>query len=127
MSGLMGADEVRRNLERLAKGILPEAGRALATEAKPIEKESRRRTPVDEGELRDSHRISEPKIIGGVVAVVISAGNESTRDKDITVHENMEAAHAGGQAKFMQSSTLDAAPSLPTKLGKQINLRRAMR
>ena len=126
MSGLAGSDEVRRNLERLAKGILAEAGRALAVEAKPIEKESRKRTPVSTGALRDTHRISEPEIRGGVASVAIGVGDAST-PYAVFVHESIEATHASGQSKFLQSATLDAKPSLAAKLGKQINLRRAMR
>ncbi len=126
MSDLKGSDEVRRNLERLMKGILPEAGRALATEAKPIEQESRGRTPVESGAARDSHRISEPEIRGGAVSVAIVAGDAST-PYIVFLHENMEASHVTGQAKFLQSSAFDAKSGLPAKLGKQINLRRAMR
>ena len=126
MSDLTGADEVKRNLERFAKGILPEAAKALALEAKPIEKESRRRTPVETGALRDTHRISEPEIRGGVASVAIGVGDAST-PYAVFVHESMEAAHASGQPKFLQSATLEAKSALAAKLGKQINLRRAMR
>ena len=122
MSGLAGSDEVRRNLERLAKGILAEAGRALAEEAKPIEKESRRRTPVETGRLRDTHRISEPELSGDVVSVAIGVGDAST-PYAIFVHEDPE----GANAKFLQSAAFDAKPTLAARFGKQIKLRRAMR
>lgn len=127
MSGLIGADELKRNLERLARGVLPEGGRALASEAKPIEKVSRSRTPVESGDLRDTHRISEPKISAGVASVAIGVGDASTTPYALVVHENMEATHATGQAKFLQSATFDAKPSLLSKLAKQFSLRKAMR
>jgi len=126
VSGLIGADELRQKLERLAKGALPEAGRALVAEAKPIEQESRRRTPVESGALRDSHRISKPEVRGGVASVAIGVGDAST-PYATAVHESMEATHASGQPKFLQAATFDAKPTLAAKLGKRINLKRAMR
>ena len=126
MSGLIGADELKRKFQRLAKGMPVEAGKALVAEAKRIEKESRERTPVDTGALRDTHRVSDPKIRGGVVSVAIGVGDSST-PYAVAVHERMETTHPSGRSKFLQSAAFDAAPSLAAKLGKQINLRRAMR
>ena len=126
MSGLIGADELKRKLERLARGMLTEAGKALTAEAKTIERKSRERTPVDTGALRDTHRVSEPEIRGGVVSVAIGVGDSST-PYAVAVHERMEATHPSGQPKFLQSAAFDAVPSLSRKLGKQISLKRAMR
>lgn len=121
MSGLQGADEVRRKLEFLAKGILPEAARALAEEAKTIEKESRRRTPVDTGALRDSHKISDPEIRGKNAQVVISVGGPSA-PYAVAVHESMENANR----KFLQSVVFEARVWLPPAYARRINVRRLL-
>lgn len=120
---LKGADEVMRKLEQLAKGILAEGGRAIVPMGKEIMAESKSRTPVLTGALRDSHRLSDPRIERGSVSIVIGVGDSST-PYALAVHEDVEN---NANSKFLQSSALDAVPRAAKNIGKRISLARAMR
>ena len=72
--------------------------------------EMERRTPVKYGPLRDSGEVTvEWK--GRVLTVTWSFGGASA-SYAIYVHEDMEAFHQNGQAKFCESVTNESAPHM---------------
>lgn len=78
-------------------------------EVLPVAKE---RTPVDYGTLRDSGVVSQPKIKGvnqhvDNISVEIGFGGAAAHYA-IYVHEDLDAKHEVGQAKFL-SSAMDEA------------------
>lgn len=89
------------------------------------------RTPVKTGDLQSTVRTEGPIIRGKTIFVGTVAGGlaSSGRDVDyaISVHENTEAYHANGQAKFIESVYRESAPFLPERIAHRIDLSRMMR
>ena len=120
-----GARELQAKLERLASETPNEVLRALFEEASIEMKESMRRTPVDTGALRASHELKKAQS-GRDVAVTITVGGPAA-PYAIPVHENLEAHHEVGQAKFLESTILESAPFMAERIGKRIDLNRMAR
>ena len=118
-----GTDAVRRKLERLARQIPNEGGRALYQEAQIERTESMRRTPVEYGALKGSHELEGPEIKGRDIEVTILVGG-SAAPYCIYVHEDMEAIHEVGQSKFLESVILESKPYMGQRVAKRIHLNR---
>ena len=104
------------------------AGRAVYEfaqgEVLPVAKE---RTPVDYGTLRDSGIVDLPVIKEGLgltlITVAIGFGGGAAHYA-IWVHEDLEAKHEVGQAKFLESAMNDKAQEFIEIVGA--NLARAL-
>lgn len=120
---LTGVDELQKNLTRLAQAMPQEAAAALYAEAQVEKTESMRRTPVLHGALRGSHHVTQPVIAGRDISVTIQVGGVAA-PYAIFVHENLEALHRVGQAKFLESTLLESAPYLAQRVANRINLER---
>lgn len=118
-----GVDTVRAKLERLAKQIPNEVAQALYAEAQIEAAESRRRTPVDTGDLRRSHHVTKPDLGGRRISVSIEVGGPAA-PYAILVHEDLEAFHPVGQAKFLESTLLESAPYMAQRVARRIELTR---
>jgi hypothetical protein len=108
--------KVQANLNSIAKGLPVKMGRALTKEAGILTKESKVRTPVDTGDLRDSHEIHKPEVNGRDVEVKMEAGGGPPKSRPyppseyaIPVHERL-VNHKIGQAKFMESVINEERP-----------------
>ena len=123
---ILGVNELARNLQRIAARVTGEAGSALLAEGAVAMKESQRRTPVEEGDLRDSHELIGPKVSGGVISVIIRAGGPKA-PHGAAVHEDLSARHDDGRAKFMESTVLESRQRLGRDLAGRINLKRLAR
>ena len=121
-----GMPELRRGLERLAREAPHEVGRALFQEAQIEATESRQRTPVKWGNLRASHEVHPPKIQGNDISVRITVGGPAAPYAWL-VHEDLDATHTVGQAKFLESTLLESKPFLAQRLKRRIDLHRLMR
>jgi hypothetical protein len=126
MAEILGEQELMRRLERIERNAPDEFGRALYQEALIEEKESRRRTPVDLGTLRASHETSRPKADSSGISVTISVGGPAALYA-IYVHENLEAYHKVGQAKFLESTLMQSRPHMARRIANRIDLRRMAR
>lgn len=118
----VGLDKVAANLGAIAKRLPQEAGRALYEEAQIESTESQRRTPVDTGALRGSHEVSSPMIERHDISVTISVGGVAA-PYAVIVHENLEAHHDVGQAKFLESVILESKGLLARRIAARIDLR----
>ena len=118
-----GADKLAATLARLAQALPAELGRALYQEALVEQKESMRRTPVDTGALRASHTTTLPKIDGRNVQVSIEVGGPAA-PYALYVHEDLEADHPVGQAKFLESTLNESRPYFAARLARRIELNR---
>ncbi len=124
MSDVKGLDKVMKRLEGLAKRMPNEVARALYEEAQVEKAESMRRTPVRTGALRASHEVSKPNVSGREISVVISVGGVAA-PYAVVVHENLEALHNPGQAKFLESTLMESKPFMAARIAKRISLHRA--
>lgn len=117
------AKDPRRTLDNLARRIPNEVAVALFQEAQIEATESRRRTPVEFGTLRGSHEVKKPDIWGRDISVTIAVGGPAI-DYAIPVHENLEAYHRVGQAKFLESTIMESSKFMAKRIAKRIDLNR---
>lgn len=101
-------------LERFTEAkVAPALGVALYKEGSRILSESQPLVPVDTGTLRASGYVTPPVREGDTVKVTIGYGGpaakinpktgESSESYAIYVHENLEAHHPVGQAKYLET------------------------
>lgn len=121
------------NIERIAAKF-PDRVPALLYQEGQIEMtEAKRRTPVwnparpvppghTPGALRASGQVHEPERKGRQVSVALTFGNEFV-DYAIYVHEDLEAFHATGQAKFLESTLNESAPHMDQRLARRLDLK----
>lgn len=103
-------DGITPNLEALIAAAPDAMARALYEFAQAeVLTESKIRTPVDYGILRDSGLVDQPVKAAGKVTVSIGFGGGAAHYA-IYVHEDLDAHHTVGQAKFLESTLNDKAP-----------------
>lgn len=92
-----------------------EEGNRIMTKAKPL-------TPVDKGPLRASGSVNNPVIEGQTVVVNMGFGGPSA-PYAIIVHEDLNAHHTVGQAKFLEQplneSTIGMADRIAARVKEQ--------
>lgn len=99
--------------------------------------EMKRRTPVWNparpvpanhvpGSLRASGKVVKQEIEGNRVGVTVSFGDE-TVDYAVYVHEDMEAHHAIGQAKFVSSVLNESATHMASRIASRVDLKKAFK
>lgn len=116
-----GALELRAKLLEAARRVPRIVGAALYQEALIETKESARRTPVDTGALRASHETAPPVYAGSNITVTITVGGP-TAPYALIVHEDLNAHHPVGQAKFLESTLNESAPFIAERLGRRIRV-----
>jgi hypothetical protein len=122
-----GYDEVRRNLSNFIANYPRTVARASKAEMRIEMEESKKRTPFEFGDLRDSHVLHEPEIRGGIISVMITVGNDEI-NYAWDQHENLEYHHPrGGQAKFLESTLLESANSMAARVARRIDLNQVIR
>lgn len=120
---LEGTAEMARKLNSIATGLNPVFGAALLPAGKLLEKRSRDNTPVDEGDLRDSHETVGPVIQGNTVSVKVQAGGQQA-PHGIDVHEDVSAGHDDGESKFMEKAAKETKGALLAGLAFRGTVRR---
>lgn len=119
--------ELGKTLERL--GDLPDKqaealGQTMYEEYEVVMTESKEQVPVDTGALRGSGHVQLPKIAGAKVEVEggyggpAGAGNHGGETNDehvgyaVYVHEDLEASHPVGKAKYLEDPFSAAQPQI---------------
>lgn len=117
---LVDTDGIRRKIASLQRELPNEVGRAIRVEAEIEATECKRRTPVDTGALRSTIHVEGPTTeVGGSISCTIVAGGPAA-DYAIHVHENLEAYHPVGQAKFIEEPLRESAPFLLGRIAKRL-------
>lgn len=106
-----GTDEFTRWLNETPGVTVKAVEGALFTEAEVIMGVAKRRTPVDTGRLRSSGHVKPPTTRSGKSEVILGFGT----DYAVYVHER-PARHTVGQAKYLESAVLEAAPGYRARL-----------
>ena len=114
-----GLDRLERALARIADGIVDEAAHALQAEAEIEMTEAKRRTPVKTGALRGSGHVDKVRRSGRELSVRLAFGGPAA-PYAVQVHENLDAWHRVGQAKFLESTVLESAPYMATRVAARI-------
>lgn len=123
--GLSGAAEMKAKLKRLSERFPDEVARVLYQETEIEVKEVKMRTPVDTGTLRGTVHQVGPTRNGRMIFTLIAAGGPAA-PYAIYVHENLEAHHKVGQAKFIESVIMESRPYLAARVAKRIEFNRAL-
>lgn len=131
-AGLTGARRMV-GLIRKVRGQFPdEAARGLYQETEVESTEVKKRTPVwnsdrplpfghAAGTLRSTVHVVGPMRSGTRIYTMIVAGG-TTAPYAIYVHEDLEAFHKVGQAKFLESVILESRPHMGARVARRIQI-----
>lgn len=122
---LKGVQQMKRKLQTLKKKFPGEVIRALYIETEIEVTEAKKRTPVDTGALRSSVHQQGPTRDWRTIYTLIVAGGPAA-PYAIQVHEDLEAFHPVGQAKYIESVILESRPYMGQRLAKRIELNRVI-
>ncbi len=111
---------MRRRLTILADVAAEEFAEAAFEEYKIEAKEARRITPVDTGSLRETVEAFEPEIHSKIIYAGLQAGGDDV-NYAVYVHEDMEAFHPVGQAKYLATPLFASGPDMPRRIGARID------
>jgi hypothetical protein len=138
---IKGLDQCIRDLKKLADQLgVKVVGAALRAEAELEMTEMKRRCPVDTGALRGSGHVEGPD---GAVSSLVSwdtgtqtgamGGHGKASDISVrfvfggpaaayalAVHENTEAFHPNGEAKFLERTLMESVPHLAQRVARRI-------
>jgi hypothetical protein len=125
-----GLNEMQQKLTNLAINFGAAADEALRAEAEIEMTEAKKRCPVwnperpvpaghTPGQLRASGRVEGPSADGKDRSVRMVFGGGDI-DYAVYVHEDLEAFHASGQAKFLESTLLESAPHMPNRVAARM-------
>ncbi len=123
MTGLKttGTKVLAKQLTALERKIFGAAKVAVSQEAEMLMTESKSLVPVDKGILRTSGGVSKPKKIRGGAGVEITIGyGGAASSYALTVHEDMNANHTVGQAKFLSAPFKRRKPTMSKRLAATI-------
>jgi hypothetical protein len=85
-----------------ASGVNAEMAKKLYEDAEEVMRESKERyVPVDTGALRASGHVERPRISGSRASVDLGFGGPAVEYAEY-VHEDLNAQHAVGQAKYLE-------------------------
>jgi len=116
---MTGGNQMRANIAREITRRRNAVERAAVQEMNIEAKESMRRTPVRFGALRASTRVLTPEWDGNTLTVIIAVGDTST-PYAIYVHENLDAFHKVGQAKFLESTLMESRPYMAARIARRL-------
>jgi hypothetical protein len=112
---ITGMDVVIKKLLTLKAELQGAVGNALYAEMLVEAEEVKARTPVDTGALQESVTVIGPVFTARTVTVSIIAGGP-TAPYAVFVHEDLDAFHKTGQAKFLESVILESRPYLSARV-----------
>lgn len=97
-------------------------GSGLYQELRDVEvPECQRIVPVLTGALHDTIRAIGPFFEGNRISAAITAGSDEV-DYAEKVHEDLDAFHPHGQAKYIEEPFLEARPFLGARVAKRMQL-----
>ena len=111
-----GVEDFSRFLNETPGLVVKDVEAALYQEGQRTMAVSKRRTPVDTGNLRATGHTKLPKTRGGKTTVVLAYGT----DYAVFVHEILSNFHRVGGAKFLESAVKDNMKGMPGRMRKQI-------
>ena len=118
--GYIGPKRVA-NAIAAAANIVSRVERAMVSEMRIELREVNKRTPKDRGYLEESNRIEGPERSGRSIRVYIRSGDERAWYA-LYVHEDLEAFHAIGQAKYLESVLFESAPYIMARIAARARL-----
>lgn len=114
-----GAAGMMKNLAKLREQLPDRFGNALMREAEIEATECKKRCPVDTGALRASIHAEGPFREGRKVWCAVVAGGPA-EDYALIVHEDLDAHHPQGEAKFIERPLMESAPHMAERLAARL-------
>lgn len=108
-------------LKKLQADLPDTFGNALRQEAEIEATECKKRCPVDTGALRASIQATGPFRDGRSISCNIEAGGPAA-GYALIVHEDLEAVHRVGEAKFIERPLQESAQYMADRIAKRIAL-----
>jgi hypothetical protein len=105
---------------RLAGALREAAAGAIRVEHERIMTTAKRRTPVDTGALRASGHVQPTRVEAGGRLVSVGGFGGPAAPYAVVVHEDLTARHPVGQAKFYETSVLEAQRDMAERLAAHI-------
>jgi len=120
---MLGDKAMRRKMAAMAAKIPGAVGAALYSEGLIEMAESMMRTPVKTGALRASHETMPPEYTKGgtEISVTIKVGGPAAPYAKV-VHEDMEALHRTGEAKFLENTIKESAPFISKRVAARLKV-----
>jgi hypothetical protein len=118
---LSGVEEMKEEFRSILKNYPDRVGRALYQEMGVELREVIKRTPKDTGDLRSTEHLLGPTKEGNSIVVLIVAGGPEAPYAMI-VHEDLEAFHSVGQAKYLESVLLESRSFMGARVARRLNI-----
>lgn len=116
---IKGIPEMVARLQRIIDKLPDVVAQALYQEAQIEMTEAKRRVPVDTGVLRASGHVLQPTRQGRMIECVLAFGGAAEKYA-VIVHEDLEAFHPVGQAKYLESVLKESVPYMKGRIARRI-------
>lgn len=114
-----GVEKLQKMLKVGGQQAMTATARALYTEANKIFFDSQAQVPIDTGALRASGMVTKPYFVGNTATVEIGYGGAAA-PYALIVHEDLEANHEVGKAKFLEDPLTKAIPELGKSVANSV-------
>ena len=116
---LVGSREMRARMEDVAKDARRAIKKAVHKFAQTEMREMKRLVPVDTGTLKNSGYVDKPQENGSHITQELGFGG-AAEEYAIVVHEDLEAWHENGQAKYVEQPLSESAPYFAARVGADV-------
>lgn len=114
---VQGINEVGANLRALTTRLPARAAQALNAVSEETMTDAKERTPVEFGTLRRSGMVADH-----ATARALQARLTFGTDYAVFVHENLNARHRVGEAKFLERAVQATARDFARRIGEEMAL-----
>lgn len=118
-----GLSDLLTTLGSMDSRVLHAAKEALVIEGETVMTRAKRLTPVDTGALRSSGRVQAPVLESPTRASVTLGFGGPAKVYAIYVHEDLNARHRVGQAKFLEQPVREAASRFARNVSAHVSSR----
>lgn len=118
---LIGKDKLIANMHNVLVREPEVLARAMYVEGESIITDAKNECPVRYGVLRASGHVQEPVIGDRIVTVKLGFGGPAA-PYAVFVHENLEASHAVGKAKFLEDPMNRHAATMLQRIGEEVSV-----
>ena len=118
---LTGGEAMQRKIQTVKDAFAKQVGAALRAEMDEIAEKVKSQTPVDTGRLRSTIRAEGPFYDGDRISAQVVAGGPEA-EYAVTVHEDLDAEHKVGNAKFLERPLKESAPDILPGVAEKVKL-----
>lgn len=116
-----GLDKLAKLLSVGGQAATRATGRALRSEANAAFNESQRQVPVATGALRASGEVDGPNYLGNSELEVTIGYGGAAGPYALIVHENLEAHHPVGKAKYLEDPVNEQIDGMAERIASRVD------